>query len=354
MKKKIVLLAAIMLLAGTLTACGKDKSYLSGIKASDYVTLGEYKGIEVAASQLIVDDEAVDSYIDYLLSMSSEKVEVTDRDTVENGDIVNIDYTGYRDGVPFDRGADTGADLAIGSGRFIPGFEEGLIGGKVGETVSLDLTFPEDYDNAEMAGAAVTFEVKINSISVAVAPELTDEYVQGLNLAECATVEDLRAYIRGLMEEDAAASYNETVARNITQTLMANCIFEEPPKEMVDRYVTVLTDSMSARATASGMDLNTYMLNYYNMDSAAYLEVFREDATTMAEQYIMFQAIADAEGLSPTKDELDAAMEERMADFGYTSMEEFKENVSDDEFYEYFMPDGVMDFLIENAVILSE
>lgn len=355
MKKKIVLLAAIMLLAGALTACGKDKSYLSGIKASDYVTLGEYKGIEVIAAEPSVDEAAVDSYIEYIRSMSSSKVEVTDRDTVENGDIVNIDYTGYRDGEAFDRGADTGADLTIGSGQFIPGFEEGLIGKKVGETVSLDLTFPENYTNEEMAGAAVTFEVKINSISIAQMPELTDEYVQGLGLPEeCTTVEDFRAYIRQLFEEDAAASYNETIARSITQTAMANCIFKEPPEEMVDRYVDVLVDSMSARATAAGMDLNAYMLNYYYMDSAAYMEVFREDAATMAEQYIMFQAIADIEGLSPSKEELAVAMEERMADFGYTSMDEFKENVSEDEFYEYMMPDAVMDFLIENAVIRAE
>ncbi|MCM1156224.1 MAG: trigger factor [Roseburia sp.] len=355
MKKKTGLLAALVLLAGTLSACGQDKSFLSGIEAADYVTLGEYKGVEVVASEESISDEDVDSYVEYIRSMSASKVEVTDRDTVENGDIVNIDYIGYRDGEAFEGGTDTGYDLTIGSGSFIPGFEDGLIGGKVGETVSIDLAFPDDYTpNPDLAGVEVTFEVTINSISIAQLPELTDEYVQGLALADCTTVEEFRAYIRRLFEEDAAATYNETVARSITQTLMANCIFEEPPEEMVDRYVGVLTESMTARAVSAGMDLNTYMLNYYNMDSTAYMEVFREDAVTMAEQYIMFQAIADIEGLSPDKEEVAAAMEESMADFGYTSMEEFKENVSEDEFYEYIMPDAVMNFLIENAVIRAE
>ncbi len=351
MKKKIGMAAAIMLLAGMLTACGKDKSYLSGIKASDYVTLGEYKGITVTAQEPSVDEAAIDSYIEYLLAMSAQKVEVTDRDIVENGDVVNIDYTGYRDGEAFDRGADTGADLTIGSGQFIPGFEEGLIGKKAGETVSLDLTFPEDYKNTEMAGAAVTFEVKINSISVMEPPELTDEFVQTLQIEECGTVEEFRAYVTELFEEDALAAYNEGIARDITQTVMANCIFKDPPKEMIDRYVTVLTDSMTAKATASNMNLNTYMQTYYMMDAESYMQVFREDAATMAKQFIMFQAISDAEGLNPSKEELSKAMEERVEAFNYTSLEEFQENVSEDQFYEYYMPDVVMDYLIENAVI---
>ena len=340
-----------MLLAGMLTACGKDKSYLSGIKASDYVTLGEYKGITVTAQEPSVDEAAIDSYIEYLLAMSAQKVEVTDRDIVENGDVVNIDYTGYRDGEAFDGGADTGADLTIGSGQFIPGFEEGLIGKKAGETVSLDLTFPEDYKNTEMAGAAVTFEVKINSISVMEPPELTDEFVQTLQIEECATVEEFRAYVTELFEEDALAAYNESIARDITQAVMANCIFKDPPKEMIDRYVTVLTDSMTAKATASNMNLNTYMQTYYMMDAESYMQVFREDAATMAKQFIMFQAISDAEGLNPSKEELSKAMEERVEAFNYTSLEEFQENVSEDQFYEYYMPDVVMDYLIENAVI---
>lgn len=354
MKKKIILFAAVMLLAGTLSACGKNKAFLSGIKASDYVTLGEYKGIEVIAAEEKIEDADVDQYIYYILSMSATTVEVTDRDIVESGDIVNIDYIGYRDGEAFEGGTNTGDNLTIGSGRFIPGFEDGLIGQKVGETVSLDLTFPDDYSNAEMAGAAVTFEVKINSISVVKPPELTDEYVQGLGLEECTTVDELKAYIRELLEEDAAAFYNETVSSEITQTAMANCIFKEPPKEMVDRYVDMLISNMSARAVSAGMDLNTYMQNYYYMDQASYMEVFKEDAATMAKQYIMFQAIADAENLSPTKEDIAQAMEESMKEFGYTSMEEFRENVSDDEFYEYILPDKVMEFLIENAVIKPE
>ena len=170
MKKKIMSLAAVVLTAGMLSACGKDAAYLSEIKASDYVTLGEYKGIEVTQPEPEVTDEYVDSYIEYLRSQRAVAVEVTDRTTVQEGDTVNIDYTGYRDGVAFEGGTAQGDSLTIGSGRFIDGFEEGLIGTSVGETVTLELTFPDNYTNAELAGAAVTFDVTVNSISVSETP----------------------------------------------------------------------------------------------------------------------------------------------------------------------------------------
>lgn len=284
MKKKMALLAAVILLAGSLSACGKEAEYVREITASDYVELGEYKGIEV-----------------------------TVRTTVEIGDTVNIDYTGYRDGVAFDRGAATGQSLTIGSGTFIPGFEDGLIGKKVGETVMLDLTFPADYKNEEMAGAEVTFEVVINDIE------------------------------------------NESdIIGRIMQTVMANCIFQEPPEEMVTRYCDMQIKDMTAQLAAYGMDLNTYMQTYFGMDSETYMAVFREDAAKMAQQYIMFQAIADAENLNLTDEEIAAAMEEHAAAYGYESVENFKEEIGEEVFYEYLMAERIIDFLEENAVIHTE
>lgn len=145
MKKRIALLVAVTLLAGALTGCGKEAEFVKDIKASDYVTLGTYKGVEVTVEEpAAVAEASVKDYMEYLASLNTTKVEVTDRSVVEDGDTVNIDYTGYRDGVAFDNGAAKGQDLTIGSGRFIPGFEDGLIGKEVGETVMLDLKFPED------------------------------------------------------------------------------------------------------------------------------------------------------------------------------------------------------------------
>lgn len=355
MKKKIILAAAVTLLAGMVSACGKDTAYLSGIKASDYVTLGEYKGVEVTQPEPEVTDEYVDSYIEYLRTQRTVMVEVTDRKTVQEGDTVNIDYAGYRDGVAFEGGTAQGADLTIGSGRFIEGFEEGLIGTNVGDTVTLDLAFPADYDpNPDLAGAAVEFEVTVNSISVAETPELTDEFVKEFGIEECSTVEELRAYVYDAFYAEAVSLYDDAVASDITQAVMAGSIFSQPPEKMVERYRNMLIESMTAQATSYGMNLDTFMMTYYNMDTDSYLEVFQEDATKMAQQYIMFQAIADAEGISPTKDEVAAAMEEQVTEFGYESVEAFKEEVGEEVFYEYLVSDKAMEFLKSNAVIKAE
>lgn len=354
MKKRIMLLAAVTLAAGMLSACGKDAAYLSEIKASDYVTLGEYKGIEVTQPEPEVTDEYVDSYIEYLRSQRTVAVEVTDRTTVQEGDTVNIDYTGYRDGVAFEGGTAQGDSLTIGSGRFIDGFEDGLIGTSVGETVTLELTFPDNYTNAELAGAAVTFDVTVNSISISETPELTDELVQEFGIEDCGTVEELRTYVYDVFYEEAVSMYEDAIASDITQAVMANSIFSEPPEKMVKRYQDVLLESMTAQAASYGVNLDTFMMNYYGMDTESYMAVFQEDAATMAQQYIMFQAIADAEGLNPTKDEIAQKMEEEALEFGYKSVDAFKEEVGEEVYYEYLISETAMDFLKENAVIRAE
>ncbi|MCM1143697.1 MAG: trigger factor [Blautia sp.] len=352
-KKKIAFLAVFVLLMGALSACGKDDTYLSGIKAADYVTLGEYKGIEVNRSAPSVSEEYVDAYIDYIRSQRAVTTTVTDR-AVQEGDTVNIDYAGYRDGVAFDGGTAQGQELTIGSGSFIPGFEEGLIGKNIGDTVTLDLSFPENYRNAEMAGAAVSFEVTIHGITVSEMPELTDAFVQELGIENCNTVEEYRDYIYNLFYEDAVKAYDSGVRSDITQAAMANCIFKEPPEKMVDRHYQILSEGMQKQAASQGMELEAYLQKYYNLDAETYPDTFREEAKMMAEQYIMYQAIADAEGLNLTEEELSQEMEERVAEYGYASVEEFRQRADEQTFHEYLMADVVIEYLVEQADIQSE
>lgn len=352
MKKRIALLVAVTLLAGALTGCGKEAEFVKDIKASDYVTLGTYKGVEVTVEEpAAVAEASVKDYMEYLASLNTTKVEVTDRSVVEDGDTVNIDYTGYRDGVAFDNGAAKGQDLTIGSGRFIPGFEDGLIGKEVGETVMLDLKFPEDYTSTEMAGAEVTFEVTINSISILEQQEMTVDFLKEKTQVDCGSIEEFQDYMYDMFYEDAVNANEEEIAGSIAQTVMANSIFEEPPEKMVERYCNMQVEDLTAQLAVYGTDLNTYMQTYYGMDSETYMAVFMEDAAKMAQQYIMFQAIADAEGLNLTEEEIAQAMQEQVDTYGYESVEDFKEQIGEDVFYEYLMAEKVMDFLKENAVI---
>ena len=174
MKKQIgaVVLAGVMMLS--LTGCGSNEK---AKKYSKYVELGDYKGIEYTMDVAEVTDDQVNQQIDSFLDGLAETEEVTDR-AVEDGDTVNIDFTGTKDGEEFEGGSSEGYDLVIGSGSFIDGFEDGLIGHEIGDEVSLDLTFPEEYpQNEDLAGQDVNFKVTINSISVKNTPELTDKVV---------------------------------------------------------------------------------------------------------------------------------------------------------------------------------
>lgn len=350
MKKKIALLATTALVAGMLTGCSKNAAYVSEIDAADVVTLGEYKGVEVTVEEASVDEAEVDDYINYVLSMKATPTEVTDR-AVQNGDIVNIDYTGYENGVAFEGGTAEGQSLTIGSGQFIEGFEEGLIGSNIGDEVTLELSFPDDYWNEELAGAAVTFDVKINGIS---AYELTDEYVQGLAIEEISTVEEYRDYVYEQLYAQAVNEYNSDLRNQISDAVLADCVFKEIPEKMIERYYGIVEESMTSMAYAYyGMDLADYMQNYYGMDATAYQESFREEATLMAQRYIMFQAIADVEDLNMTEEEMAKAMEEEVISYGYESVEQFKEENDVKTYEEYLMGDEVMAFLIDNAVITT-
>ncbi|MBD5454505.1 MAG: trigger factor, partial [Lachnospiraceae bacterium] len=340
---------------GSLSACGKKAEYIRDITASDYVTLGNYKGIEVTISNPEAEaQQSVEEYLAYLDSVNTELVEVTDRTVVEEGDTVNIDYTGYRDGVAFDGGTATGQDLTIGSGSFIPGFEDGLIGKEVGETVMLDLTFPADYRSEEMAGAEVTFEVVINSISILEQKELTVEFVNELTQLDCGTVEEFKETIYNLFYEDAVSANESVLTSTITQEVMANCIFVEPPEKMVERYRDMQIEDMTAQLAAYGTDLNTYMQTYYGMNAEEYMQAFKETAIQIAQEYIMLQAIADVEGFTLTEEEIAQAMEEQAAAYGCASAEELKKEMGEEIFYENLMAEKVLDFLKENAEIHVE
>ena len=179
---------------GAAAASQSENSALDTADLSKLVTLGQYKNLELSVNSAKVTQEDIDAQIENALSSEAEQVEVTNR-AVKEGDIVNIDYEGKKDGVAFDGGTAQGYDLTIGSGTFIDGFEDGLIGAKIGDTLDLNLTFPENYGAAELAGQDVVFTVKVNSIKEEKLPELTDELAKKIN-PEVKNVDEFKAYIK--------------------------------------------------------------------------------------------------------------------------------------------------------------
>ena len=354
MKRKIYTVAAVFVSSLFLTACG-SKEYLKDIKAEKYVTLGNYMGLEASADMMEITDDYVEGYINSnFLEPKAETVPVTGR-PVQEGDIANIDFVGYQDGVAFEGGTGAGYDLTIGSGQFIDGFEAGLIGVEIGEQVSLNLTFPDPYTNPELAGQPVVFEVTVNSISEKKYPELTDELVQqlseeGYNVGQCQTAAELNDWVYNLYYQSALSAYENEIETTMASTIMNDSTFQDPPEEMVDRFVESIENNMSSRAASYGMTLAQYML-YQGMDEDAYRAAFEEEGTQMAQRYIMYQAIADNEGLNPTKEEVAEEISAIMTVYGYASEEELKENVDEESLKEDMMRKKVLAFLKENGNI---
>ena len=288
--------------AEAVTAVG---GYMKDLNAEDYVTLGEYKGVEVTLDEPEITDEYLDGYIEYVQQNNAVSTPVTDR-AVEMGDVVNIDYVGKIDGVAFDGGSAQGSDLTIGSGQFIDGFEDGCIGMKVGETKDVEATFPDPYkNNPDLAGKVAVFTVTVNSISVEEIPELTDEYVQSLSLEGCTNVEEYRAYVYDVLLEQQQESYESDKADLAYEKVAAECEFKDAPEAMVTRMNNTLTSNLSSYASMYGVDLGTYVSAMYGGTAEEYETTLLEQSKMMAQHYLMMQAIADREGLSVSDEELE-------------------------------------------------
>ncbi len=372
MKKKILTVMFTLMLAGALAACGsKDTSeeaketaeetegtgelkYLADFDAKDYVVLGEYKGVSVDLDEPEVSEEYLQGYIDYVLSYDAVSVEVTDR-SVEMGDTVNIDYEGKMDGVAFEGGTAQGADLTIGSGRFIDGFEDGIIGMEIGQTRELELSFPDPYENnPDLAGKPVVFTVTVNSITVEQTPELTDEYVAGLGIEDCSTVEEFRNYTYDILMEQAQENFQNEKINAALEIAEANAVFEEVPQGMLNRMNETLTSNISAYSSMYGMEIGDYVAYVYGGSADAYEDTLMEQARLMARRYIMMAAIAQAEGIEITDAKLEEGIAQETAayaDYGFESEEAYRETIDEEAYKEYLLIEEVAGFLGENAVL---
>lgn len=353
MKKKILALAMALSMV-MLCACGDaNAKYLKDFTASEYVTLGEYKGLSVQMTQgePSVSDEYLNGYIQYVLSNDATYIEVTDR-TVEMGDVTNIDYVGKIDGVAFDGGTAQGQELIIGSGMFIEGFEDGMIGMAIGETRDVEATFPDPYtNNPDLAGKVAVFTVTLNSISITETPELTDEYVAGLAIEGVANVEEYRTYMHDILMEQEKNNYDNEKLNIALEEIQAASTFKAAPKGMVERMSEAMITNISSVAGNYGVTVGEYVSLMYGGEAADYEETIKQQAETAAQQYIMLQAIADAEGLNVSDEELEAIIEAEATLYGY-ELEAYKAEIDIEDYREYMMAENVMQFLKDNVTAI--
>ena len=286
-----------------------ENGYWSGIKALDYVTLPEdYASISIARADVEPTAEQVQSQIDSVLSQNATTQEV-DR-AAASGDTVNIDYAGTVDGVAFTGGTYSGYSLTLGSGTFIDGFEDQIVGHKPGETFDVTVTFPEGYsDSTDADGNTVVlsnkeavFSVTLNSITEEVLPELTDAWVDATygSTDDVHTVEDLRALYQKILYED-------NLHTALMNYLMDHSTFKSIPQEIGDYQVTQCLNYYYTMASYYGYDLDSFvqsLMGYENAD--AMLSALADSIESYAKEALLYQAVAEASGIAPTQEQIDA------------------------------------------------
>lgn len=351
--QRLIAAAGAALLAVSLAGCsGSSQAYLSGIKASDYAVPCDYDQIPVEESAPSVSDTYLEYVIQYQLSSSAVNEEITDREDVQEGDIANIDYTGKKDGEAFDGGSAEGYDLTIGSGSFIDGFEDGIIGHKVGDEFDLDLTFPEDYSNEDLAGQEVVFTVKVNSISQKVTPELTDDWVVSRNIDGVSTVEEYEDYVYNQLLSQAQSTYDSDVQDKAAQYVMENSTYpQDPPQEMIDRLAESMKTYYTNYATQYGMELDDFLTTFLGADEDNPEQIITDNATESAKELLVMKVIADREDLNPSRTEFNTQLSSYAAQAGYSSVDEFKKNEDAESVRESMMLQNVLEFLQKKAVV---
>lgn len=359
MKRKFAILALALCLGASMTSCGSDKGKedtktesTDTASADDYnldeaVTLGEYKGIAVDKVITPVTDEDVQNEIDYALS---NPVEVTDENAVaQEGDTVNIDYEGTKDGVAFDGGTAQGTDLELGSGQFIDGFEDGLIGAKKGESRDLNLTFPEDYPEESLQGADVVFHVTVNAIKRP-SGELTDAWVQANT--DYQTIDEYRAGIRTNLEEQNQAQADQQMRNDAWTKVVEGSEIKEYPESLVKKGEDAYEEQVESYAQMFGMEMEDY-LEQLGMSQEQYNSQKEEYGKSMTAARLVLQAIVKAEGY--TTDDED--YKNRLAEYveqQQTTEEDFLKQYGEDVVEEQIMMDRVFDLIVDNAVITEK
>lgn len=355
MKKYVKLtlcgLAAVMLASGcskkadeseTTTAAETEETTAAVTDKGVISKLGEYKGVEITKMSTEVTDEELEARIQSILKANPEYIEITDR-AAKNGDVVNIDYVGMKDGEAFDGGTAAGYDLELGSNSFIEGFEEGLVGAKTGDELSLNLTFPENYGNADLAGQAVVFDVTVNSIEEKKEAVLDNNFVQ--RMSDFTSVDEWKADTLADLETEKEAYAQQQLENDAFLAAIDNSEFELN-QEFVDQQFNNQMDYTNSMIQMYGMTLADYASMVYGKTEEEMKEMMRTNTELGIKQQLLAEAIAEKEGL-----QVEDADREKLAEQMGMTVENLNTNYGAEAVDESAMMYKVVAFIKENAVV---
>jgi|GEM_PF-135021 len=359
MKRKIVAFMLAMAMTVSATACGASKteekaettqSSAASVDAEKYVKLCDLDKLEVTYNTYTFTDQDVEDQVkemfEYYVDTSDtyNYTDITDRTDVQDGDFCNIDYEGKKDGVAFDGGTAQGYNLEIGSGTFIDGFEEGLKGHNVGEELDLNLTFPESYGNADLAGQAVVFHVKINKIAKREMPEMTDESVKALDM-DYDSVEAMRKETKDQLQESCDTEMETSKKDALWAAIMEQSEVTEVPGELLETFKEQISKNAKSYADNYGVELEEFVKNYMQMDMDSFNKEIENSATDAAKESMVLEVIAKKAKLEVTEDEIKSRAEAEYADYSYDSADAFLEEVGKESFRQYLLQEKVDEYL---------
>ncbi|GGG83678.1 trigger factor [Staphylococcus pragensis] len=324
---------------------GKDFEFEATVTVEPEVQLGDYKGLEIEKQDSELTDEDLQEAIDHSLSHLADMV-VKEDGAVENGDTVNIDFDGYVDGEQFEGGQADGYDLEIGSGAFIPGFEDQLVGLKTGEEKDVVVTFPEEYHAEELAGKEATFKTKVNEIKYKDVPELDDEVANELD-SEANSVDEYKENLRKRLSEQKA-----TEAENVEKEEAINKATENTtidiPQAMIDTELDRMVQEFGQRIQQQGLDLQTYF-QISGQDESQLREQMKDDAEQRIKTNLTLSAIADKENIEATDEDIDKELEKMSQQFNI-SVEDIKNTLGNTDIIKNDVRiQKVIDLLRDNA-----
>ena len=315
------------------------------------VKISSYTGMKIRKYAYTVTDEEVEAEIVRVQERNARKIEVTDR-PAQNGDTVNIDFVGTVDGVKFEGGEAEGFDLTLGSGQFIPGFEDQVVGMNIGETKDVNVTFPENYQAEALAGKPAVFAVKVNAIQGKELPEVTDEFIKEATGSE--TIEAYKAKARERLEKQAENKANDATENSILEAIAANTEVESP-QAMLEREIDGLVQKFEYQLMYQGLKLQDY-LDFLKISKEDFRKNYEEQAKKNVTNQLIISHIIEAEKIEATDEEVEAKVAEQAASVGKTT-EEYKKNMDPRQF-NYIRSDIVItklfNFLKENNEMYLE
>ena len=311
------------------------------------ITLKAYKGLTAEKAEVKVTAEEIDHEIEHMLDRGARIVNVDDR-AVKDGDITVIDFEGFVDGVAFDGGKAEKYELTIGSGSFIPGFEEQIIGHSIGEEFDVNVTFPEAYA-PELASKAAVFKIKLHEIKVKELPALDDEFAK--DVSEFDTLDELKKSVKAQLEGAKKADADNKVTNDLLEEVVKG-MEVDIPAVMIEAEIDNIVDNFNYRLQSQGLDLNTY-LSYTGMEMAAFREGYKENAEAQVKLSLAIEAIVKAEGIEATEDEVNAEYENLAKTYGM-DVEAVKKAIPAESLAGDIKSKKAIDFVKDNAKVTEE